>query len=116
MFFIIAKYFVPKGYIGLTVFPFVFLRERHMKDDQVLVNHEKIHLRQQLELLVVPFFIWYFVDYLVKYVRYKDRKLAYRNIVFEREAYANENNMDYLLKRPMWHFANYFKNDIAVWF
>lgn len=52
---LISKYLVPKGYVGITLFPFIVLRQSRMKDDPVLINHEKIHLRQQLELLVIPF-------------------------------------------------------------
>ena len=107
MFFIITKYFAPKGYTGMTIFPFVFLKESHLKDNLVMVNHEKIHLRQQLELLILPFFVWYFVDYLVKMIWYKNSKTAYRNIIFEREAYANEKDLDYLKSRPLWNFLRY---------
>jgi hypothetical protein len=31
--------------------------------DKVFVNHEKIHLRQQLELLVLPFYVWYIIEF-----------------------------------------------------
>lgn len=99
MFLIVTKYFIPKGYRGLTVFPFVFVKLWVDKENMVFINHEKIHLRQQLELLVLPFFIWYFVEYLVRLVQYKNADLAYRNISFEREAYANELNLAYLRKR-----------------
>lgn len=107
MFLIVSKYFIPKGYRGLTVFPFVFLRARTDRDFAVLVNHEKIHLRQQLELLVLPFFSWYFMEYLFRLVQYGNHSKAYRNICFEREAYQNEKDLDYLKKRPFWKFLNY---------
>ena len=57
MFVIVAKYLIPKGYRGLTVFPFVLIKYRFDSENKVLVNHEKIHIRQQLELLVLPFFL-----------------------------------------------------------
>lgn len=109
MFVIVAKYLIPKGYRGLTVFPFVFIKYRFDSENKVLVNHEKIHLRQQLELLVLPFFLWYFVEYAVRLLQYKNTNLAYRNISFEREAYANELDMDYLKKRIFFGFLNYLK-------
>jgi hypothetical protein len=37
------------------VFPFVIVGDALDKENSVLVNHEKIHIRQQLELLVLPF-------------------------------------------------------------
>lgn len=107
MFFIVSKYWVPRGYNGITFFPFVFLREREMKQNRVMVNHEKIHIRQQLELFVIPFFVWYFLEYLIRLMVYKNKMKAYRNISFEREAYANEANPDYLKSRPLWHFRKY---------
>ncbi|WP_281226604.1 hypothetical protein [Flavobacterium aquiphilum] len=107
MFVIVAKYLIPKGYRGLTVFPFVFIKYRFDSENKVLVNHEKIHLRQQLELLVLPFFLWYFVEYAVRLLQYKNTNLAYRNISFEREAYANEQDLNYLEKRRFFRFWKY---------
>jgi hypothetical protein len=40
-------------------------------------------------------------------IQFKDRKKAYYNISFEREAYANENNIDYLKTRTFWCFVKY---------
>lgn len=60
---VISKYLVPKGYKGLTIFPFVFLKEKNLKVDKTLINHERIHLRQQLELLIFPFFICYSLEF-----------------------------------------------------
>jgi hypothetical protein len=33
--------------------------------------------------------------------------LAYRNVVFEREAYENENDLSYLKSRSYWRFMSY---------
>lgn len=73
----------------------------------MLINHEKIHIKQQLELLWLPFFIWYFVEYLVRLVQYRNWNIAYRNISFEREAYQNEYNPNYLLTRERFSFFKY---------
>lgn len=108
MFLIVAKYLIPKGYRGLTAFPFVFVKFAEDKENRIFVNHEKIHLRQQAELLILPFFIWYFLEYLVRLFQFKNTDLAYRNISFEKEAYANESNFDYLSNRPAFGFYNYF--------
>ncbi|MEZ7499165.1 hypothetical protein QO200_10475 [Flavobacterium sp. Arc3] len=107
MFLIVAKYLIPRGYRGLTAFPFVLVKYSEDKGNKVFINHEKIHLRQQLELLIFPFFIWYFLEYLVRLVQYKNRDLAYRNISFEREAYANESDIFYLKKRRFFSFIKY---------
>lgn len=107
MFLIVTKYLIPKGYRGLTVFPFVFLRARTERDFGILVHHERIHIRQQAELLVLPFFIWYFLEYLFRLIQYRNHDKAYRNISFEREAYANEKDLHYLKQRSFWQFLKY---------
>lgn len=71
------------------------------------MNHERIHLRQQLELLIVFFFIWYLTEYLIRLIQYKDSYKAYNKISFEREAYANEQKLGYLKKRKWWGFRRY---------
>jgi len=104
---LISKYLIPKGYVGMTVFPFIILKKRILKGDVCLVNHENIHLKQQIEMLVVPFFLWYAIEFLVRLVRYKNWQLAYRNISFEREAYAHEHDLAYLRSRRFWGFWKY---------
>ena len=95
MMLIVTKYLIPKGYTGLAIFPFVFLRHNGDKKNNVFVNHEKIHLRQQLEMLIIPFFVWYFLEFFIRWMHYKNKYLAYKNISFEREAYVNEMNLDF---------------------
>lgn len=109
MFVIVTKYLIPKGYRGLTIFPFVFIKYRNDQNNSVLMNHEKIHLRQQQELLILPFFIWYFFEYIFRLIQYKNHNLAYRNISFEREAYANESQLNYLEIRLFWQFFTFLK-------
>jgi len=107
MFLIVTKYLIPKGFRGFTAFPFVFAQYKLDKENAVFVNHEKIHLRQQLELLIIPFFILYFLEFLVRLIQHRNRDLAYRNISFEREAYAKEKDFDYLKQRNFWNFLRY---------
>ncbi len=104
---LVSKWMVPKGYIGITLFPFVFVKHSGLKENQRFVNHEKIHLRQQWELLVLPFFVWYFIEFIIRYLKYRNWTLAYRNISFEREAYANEDSLYYLSKRKFWSFLKF---------
>lgn len=104
---LVIKYLVPKGFAGMTIFPFVFVKQANLKVDRVFVNHERIHLKQQLELLILPFFLWYALEFLVRYVQYGNWHTAYRNISFEREAYQMECQLDYLQKRPFWNYLKY---------
>ncbi|WP_333810297.1 hypothetical protein [Flavobacterium sp.] len=104
---IVFKYLVPKGFKGFTFIPFVFLSDEKDKSHAILLNHERIHLQQQLELLVIPFFIWYGLEFLLRYFQFKDKREAYHNISFEREAYANEKDLNYLKKRSFWNFIKH---------
>jgi hypothetical protein len=90
---------------GITIFPFILLSTR--TPSETLINHEKIHIRQQLELLIVPFYIWYGLEWFWHYVEVRNFWGAYRLISFEKEAYANENDLDYLKNRKFWSFLNY---------
>ena len=108
MILIVFKYLTPRGFRGLTFFPFVFLMNKEDVLDKVFVNHEKIHLRQQLELLVLPFYVWYVMEFLIRWIITKDKNVAYRNISFEKEAYTNEKDLNYIESRSFWKFLNYF--------
>ncbi len=92
---------------GITLFPIILLKNRADLHNKILVNHEKIHLRQQAELLVIFFYIWYVVEYYFFYLKLKDSFLAYKSISFEREAYAMENDLKYLETRKLWSFWKY---------
>ncbi len=110
---LVSKYFVPKGYTGITVFPFVFVKNAILKENPIFMNHERIHLRQQLEMLVIPFVVWYGIEFVLRYIHYKNWVLAYRNISFEREAYAKEKELDYLSSRSFWAFLRFLKTSTS---
>lgn len=92
---------------AITLYPFIFVRHRHDQADPVLMNHEKIHIRQQAELLVIPFYVWYLLEYISGRVRGKSHVQAYWSISFEREAYAHERNLHYLRQRSSFAFRRY---------
>lgn len=105
---LINRLFFHKDYVGLTIWPFIILREGHLRSDEGLINHERIHLRQQVELLLLPFYICYMTEWLLRSLWYMDRYKAYRNLSFEREAYSNEGNSEYLQQRKPFSFIKYF--------
>lgn len=106
---IIFKYILPSKYNGLAVFPFIFLRNKTLINDKKLINHEKIHLKQQVELLWVFFFTWYIIEFFIRTIKYQNSYTAYKNISFEKEAYINESDLNYLKKRKLFSFLNYLK-------
>lgn len=103
----IFKHIVPKGFIGITLYPFIFLKTKDLKENKVLINHEKIHLQQQVELLIVFFYFFYGLEWLIKFFKYKNAYITYKNLSFEREAYINELDTNYLKKRKFWAFLKY---------
>ncbi|WP_411032385.1 hypothetical protein [Spongiimicrobium sp. 3-5] len=104
---LVFKHFFYKNYVGLSLWPFIILKTDAHKTDTVLINHEKIHLKQQQELLILPFYAIYVTEWLIRSVLYLDSYRAYQNISFEREAYHNEKNLDYLTTRKPWSFIGY---------
>ncbi|EDP97607.1 hypothetical protein KAOT1_20632 [Kordia algicida OT-1] len=103
----VSKYLVPIGFRGITLFPFIFLRSAKDKENHVLMHHERIHLRQQRELLVLPFYFLYLLEWLIRLCIYRDRYTAYRTLSFEQEAYINERDLDYLKNRKLFQFLRY---------
>ncbi|MBK9108787.1 MAG: hypothetical protein IPM92_10580 [Saprospiraceae bacterium] len=103
----LLKILTGKFAAGITLWPFVILRNHALKENAVFLNHEKIHLKQQAELLIVFFYLWYGIEYVAHWCRLKNKKQAYYRISFEREAYANETNLRYLEKRKMFAFWRY---------
>jgi len=111
----IMNYTSPKGFYvcprlvpfregGITLYPFVFVTHEKYLHDPYLINHERIHLAQQRELLVLPFYIWYLLALLINYCKYRNWYTAYRYILFEREAYNNDSNLNYLKTRKWYAY------------
>ena len=97
---VIKTKLVPKG-ICLNLFGF-FLTQDPSWIDKYVINHEEIHTAQQKELLWIPFYILYVIEWVWLFCRYGDWHKAYMNISHEREAYAHGNDLDYL-KRRKWY-------------
>ncbi len=104
---LVSKHFFRKNYVGLSLWPFIILKSDALKKDETLINHEKIHLRQQLELFVVLFYIFYLLEFLIRCLFYWDSYKAYQNLSFEREAYYNEEKPNYLNERKPFSFIKY---------
>lgn len=104
---LVFKHFFYRNYVGLTFWPFIFLKNNALKEDVFLVNHERIHLEQQKELLILPFYFLYITEWLLKSVYYFNSYKAYKNISFEREAYYNERNLNYIKNRKVFSFIKY---------
>lgn len=107
MILIVRPKLLRKNFNGITIWPFVVLKHHSLKDNAVFLNHESIHLRQQLELLLIIFYLWYGTEFIFRLFQYGNRNKAYRNISFEREAYHNESDSNYLKDRKFYRFLKY---------
>ncbi len=90
----VVNRFIPfKGFKCMMLFGVLFIRKEHAdKIDEVTLNHEDIHNQQGQELLWIFFYLWYFIEWLIKLFKYG--RNAYKNISFEREANAYENRLN----------------------
>jgi hypothetical protein len=73
------------------------------------ITHEKIHTRQSFEFLFFGFTVWYIVEFIVRFIFAKNRSygLVHRQVSFEKEAYENSSNPNYLKYRKFWSFLKY---------
>lgn len=106
---LVAPFLLKKNIQGVAIFPFLFLRNRNLLQSQNFIQHEKIHFKQQLELLWVFFFLWYIIEFSYHWIKLQSWEKAYKNVSFEREAYANEHQANYLQNRKTWSFWKYLK-------
>lgn len=93
---------------GITLYPFIICKE---EPGETTVNHERIHILQQKELLVGFFYLLYVFFWIINLVKFRKEAnvgaVAYMNIPFEKEAYQNQDNFNYLLSRKKYSWRNY---------
>ncbi len=82
----LIRLLTPKWVCGITIAPFGIYLAESVLTDPLIITHELIHWRQQLEMLIIFFYLWYLIEWFVKLFRYGAQ--AYVNISFERQAYA----------------------------
>lgn len=101
------KFIMGDNIAGITLSPFgIYVKEKYLTNAEI-INHESIHWKQQMEMLIIFFYLWYLIEWLLKKIKYG--KEAYDNISFEREAYTNENNLKYLETRKPYSWLKYIK-------
>ena len=112
---IVRTKYIPNGIKAISLFGFLLVRPK-ARVTNILLTHEEIHFCQQKETLFLLFFIIYGLLWLYNLPlclfnkkrgqpRYTKRmgvwQRTYRSIIFEREAYANQGNANYILTRKM---------------
>ena len=99
----IASVFFPVA--AITLFPFVIVNPEF--EDDGLIRHERIHIAQQMELLVVGFYLLYLWDWFKHLILTGRPYEAYRTIRFEQEAYDNQEAVGYLDNRQAFAWRKY---------
>lgn len=110
---IIRNSIIPcKGFSAINLFGVVFVRKEirpqhniSLRNWEIMLNHELIHTAQMKELLYIPFYLWYLLEWLIRFVMYRNAKKAYRNVSFEREAYDMQNNFHYIIDKERKSYA-----------
>lgn len=115
----------------ITIGPFVFSKRNENTLTQEVKNHETCHSYQWIELAcligaiililqlavgitgwwyllaAVFFYIWYGIEFLIKWAKYRDWSKAYKQVSFEQEAYASEHDNNHIENRYM--FTSWLK-------
>ncbi|WP_195579108.1 hypothetical protein [Bacteroides intestinalis] len=104
----------------ITLGPFVCSKLSKSEMRQRVRNHECTHARQWIEIVlmtgaiiwllmllfnlstlwlifsVLAFYLWYGIEWFIRFVATLDVKKAYKAVSFEREAYENQEDSNYL--------------------
>jgi len=97
--------------LAITLCPFgVYFKDQETMNNKEIINHESIHWKQQLEMLVIFFYIWYIIEWVIRI--FVNGKQAYISISFEQEAYDNDNNLNYLSTRKHFSWFKYLNKNI----
>lgn len=102
----------PPGFKAINILGILFVRKNALIGS-ITINHESIHTRQGRELLWIGFYLLYLIEWLFRLIQVFvvlkkfSSHLAYRRISFEREAYENQDNMEYNKSRKRFSFIKY---------
>lgn len=123
------SFFTFNNVIAITLAPFgIYIKDIYLNNKSI-VNHEMIHWKQQMEMLIIFFYLCYIIEFIIRliinffvwivmiknnsentYDSFSElRRYVYMSISFEKEAYKNENNLDYLTYRKLYSWIKYLK-------
>lgn len=94
-----------RGFAAVNLFGVLFVR-KGARVTQRMINHECIHTAQMKETLYIFFYVWYVLEWATRLFM---KGNAYRNISFEREAYANQKDGGYLKGRKRYAWTGYLR-------
>lgn len=98
----------PKRYLAINIFGILFVRKGNKSViNKYHINHEYIHTCQMKEMFYIFFYIWYGIEWFIRFLGCFDSHNACLNISFEKEAYRNQYNLDYLKNKKFYSFLKY---------
>ena len=104
---VLLSYLAPIDIGAITLGPIVISRGEM---SEITKRHETIHFQQFLELAFVGFIILYFGYWLWNLIRGDSGESAYYNIPFEKEAYYNDEDENYLQNRKRFSWIHYISS------
>ena len=102
-----TRLILPGRFHALCIWPFLLIRPDMPMELHEIMNHELIHVRQQLEMAWILFFIWYLLEFSIRFLFLRNFKKAYQSLSHEKEAYINDADPDYLKKRKPYAWIKY---------
>lgn len=111
---IIRNKFIPfKGFKAINLFGVLFVRGNAYISEKT-IRHESIHTKQMREMLYVPFYLWYGIEWVIRYFAWSFEKKPcdpndkpYDRMGFEKEAYSNDHDIEYLKNRKPYAWFKY---------
>lgn len=105
-----SKYIPFKGFFAINLFGILIVRKNkdgsYPRVSRRTLYHESIHTEQMKEMLYIFFYIWYFIEWILRLIL-PPYKTAYRDVSFEEEARTNEDNPYYLKRRRHYSWISY---------
>jgi hypothetical protein len=102
---------LPGRFPAMCIWPFLIIRpEKEIPSISEILNHERMHGRQQLEMAWIFFFLWYMIEFFIRLLIYRDSLRAYRSLAHEREAYSNDSDPEYYKTRKLYSWIKYLHN------
>ena len=107
---VIGSGFIPfRGFTAINLFGIIVVRKEHLPISNRILHHEAIHTHQIKELLYVGFYVWYVTEWLIRLLIFRNFNKAYKTISFEKEAFQNDTNINYLKERKGYAFLKFIK-------
>ena len=116
---IIENNIIPFGSCSIiNIYGILFSKKKKENIKQRDLNHEGTHTEEMDDFVLglswlrliggTIFYLWYCIEFIFRFFQYGfDWHTAYKNISFEREAYANQDDDDYNDNRSRFAFLKY---------